>query len=61
VFKNNNNLGYYLAGLLDQKKTEWLNIYILKPINLLPVTVLLTSKRSISTHRPISTCTALVV
>ena len=61
VFKDNNNLGYYLAGLLEHKKPELLKFSILKSINPLPVTVLLTSKRSKSTYRPESTCMALVV
>jgi len=57
----NNNLGYYLAGLLEDKKPGLLQFSIFKSINPLPVTVLFTSKRSKSTYRPESTCTALVV
>lgn len=59
VFKYNNNLGYYLAGLLEHKKPEWLKIS--NSISPLPVTVLITSKRSKSTYRPESTCKDLVV
>jgi len=61
VFKNNNNLGYYLAGLLEQKKPDLLKSSILKARNHFPVTVFITSKRSKSTHRLDSNCTALVV
>lgn len=59
----NNNLGYYLAGLdlVEDKKPGLLQFSIFKSINPLPVTVLFTSKRSKSTYRPESTCTALVV
>ena len=61
MFKNNNYLDYYLAGLLEHKKPEWLKFSVLKYINPLAVTVILISKRSKSTYRPKSTCTALVV
>ena len=57
----NNPLGYYLAGLLGDKKPGLLQFSLFKSINPLPVTVLFTSKRSKSTYRPESTCTALVV
>jgi hypothetical protein len=61
VFKNNNNLGHYLAGLLEHKKPGWLKFSIFKSINPLPVTVLFISKRNKSTYRPENSCTALVV
>jgi hypothetical protein len=57
----NNYLGYYLAGLLEDKKPGLLQFSMFKSINTLPVIVLFTSKRSKSNYRPESTCTALVV
>ena len=61
VFKDNNNLGHYLAGLIEYKKPGLLKFSIFKFINPLPVTVFFTNKRDISTYIPESTCTDLVI
>ena len=56
-----NQLGYFLAGLIESKTPELWKLSMIKSINLLPGTVPITGKKSKSTSRPESTCTDLVV
>jgi len=56
-----NQLGYFLAGLIESKTPELCKFSMIKSINLVPVTVPNTGTKSKSTSRPESTCTDLVV
>lgn len=58
LYANDNKLGYYLAGLLEQKKITLGKIYTFKVI---PVTVSMIQIRKKSSRKLTSTCTDMVV